>query len=282
MRANGAVPVAAPAVNQATAVPAMLPTISALATSLAPNTALSTNVIIPGPAPIVQDSGNQPDMVCNFAPMGLSQITGTIFFSAATNGSLQVSADLDNFPLVGGPFMYHIHEHPVPVDGNCNATGGHLNPFHGSISATDLQNKEVGDLSGKHGMISGPNFEASFSDPFLSLNPQNPAYVGGLLIVIHFQNNSRLACANITMLSSTNETSVSGTDVNGTGVNGTVVNGTVVGNSAISTTNFTLTGNQSGNLSNTTGNLSINATAAAGALSPLPMAALAAIAVFVI
>lgn len=267
VRADGAVSVAAPAATQATSMSAMLSTISALSTPLAPNTALSTNVIVPGPAPVVQDSGNQTNMVCNFAPMGSSQITGTIGFSPAANGSFQISVDLENFPLVGGPFMYHIHEHPVPVDGNCNATGGHLNPFHGSISATDLQNKEVGDLSGKHGMINGPNFQATFSDPYLSLNPQNPAYVGGLLIVIHFQNNTRLACANITLLSPTN---------------GTAVNGTAVGNNTISTTNSTLTGNQSGNLSNTTGNVSINATAAAGALSPLPMAALAAIAVFVI
>lgn len=272
VRADGGTPVAVPVANQATSMSAMLSTINTTTSSVAQNSALSTNVILPGPAPVVQDSANNPSMICNFAPMGLSQITGAIGFSAAANGSFQVLANLDNLPLVGGPFMYHIHEHPVPLDGNCNAAGGHLNPYHGSISATDLPNKEVGDLSGKHGMINGPSFETSYTDPFLSLNPKNPAYVGGLLIVIHFLNNTRLACANITLLDSTNEAAA----------NVTVVNGTADKNTTIYPPNYTVPGNQPGNLPDTTSNVSINATAAAGVVSPLSMAAIAALAILVI
>ena len=56
-----------------------------------------------------------------------------------------------------GPFGYHIHDQPVPKDGNCNATLAHLDPYgRGPTPPCDSakpETCEVGDLSGKHGKI---------------------------------------------------------------------------------------------------------------------------------
>ncbi len=55
---------------------------------------------------------------------------------------------------------YHIHVNPVPADGNCTATGGHLDPYQrGDTPACDAKKPatcQVGDLSGKYGLVDGP------------------------------------------------------------------------------------------------------------------------------
>ena len=62
------------------------------------------------------------------------------------------------------PTVYHIHDQPVPADGNCTATLGHLDPFiRGEIPPCDPTQPEtcqVGDLSGKHGNITVSVFNA--------------------------------------------------------------------------------------------------------------------------
>lgn len=90
--------------------------------------------------------------------------------------------------------MYHIHELPVPANG----TKDHMNPSNGVVNATDASHLECGDLSGKHGTITGTEFEDEYTDDYLSLNPENKAYVGGLLVVIYFANKTRISFANIT------------------------------------------------------------------------------------
>ena len=58
---------------------------------------------------------------------------------------------------------YHVHVNPVPADGNCTATGAHLDPYNrGVVTACDATKPEscqVGDLSGKYGNITGPSGE---------------------------------------------------------------------------------------------------------------------------
>ncbi|OBA24836.1 hypothetical protein HANVADRAFT_50585, partial [Hanseniaspora valbyensis NRRL Y-1626] len=56
---------------------------------------------------------------------------------------------------------------------------------------------QVGDLSGKHGLINTTCFETYYYDPYISLNPNDPAFIGGKSLVIHLEDNSKLACANI-------------------------------------------------------------------------------------
>lgn len=60
--------------------------------------------------------------------------------------------------------MYHIHEKAVPENGNCTATGAHLDPYkRGEVPLCDVDNKkncQTGDLSGKYGNMTGPDWTA--------------------------------------------------------------------------------------------------------------------------
>lgn len=59
--------------------------------------------------------------------------------------------------------MYHIHEKPIPEDGNCTAAGAHLDPYkRGEVplcNPDEPQTCQTGDLSGKYGNAT----ESSFS-----------------------------------------------------------------------------------------------------------------------
>ncbi|EAU39002.1 predicted protein [Aspergillus terreus NIH2624] len=99
--------------------------------------------------------------------------------------------------------LYHIHEHPVPEDGNCYATGAHLDPYgRGENPPCDIGNPatcQVGDLSGKHGPAFAPDdtqFIAEFRDYFLSNVPGSPAYFGDRSWVVHAPDKTRLNCGN--------------------------------------------------------------------------------------
>ncbi|KAI0460832.1 hypothetical protein LJB42_001567 [Komagataella kurtzmanii] len=106
-----------------------------------------------------------------------------------------------NFPA-GGSYAFHIHEFPVPENGNCTATGGHLNPSHANASlrvASDWSTCESGDLSGKYGKINGTHFTKHEVDPYISLDHTSDLYIGdGRSIVFHYANSTRFACANLT------------------------------------------------------------------------------------
>lgn len=156
-------------------------------------------------APTVNDSPKGANYVADFN----DGITGSVGFKSASNGSVEVNIDLSNFPSEGGPFLYHVHEARVPSNGSCLATGGHLNPYNGSPNATQANELEVGDLSGRHGSLSGSQAKINYVDDYLSLNPENPAFVGNLSVVVHFHNTTRLACANIEKSSNSSDNSIS-------------------------------------------------------------------------
>lgn len=166
-----------------------------------------------GSAPEVSDSPTDVTLSATFN----KTIMGSVEFSS-TNGSVKVDVKLLNLPSSGGPFLYHIHQKPVPTNGNCTATLGHFNPYNGSETATTPAGKEVGDLSGRHGTINGTSIDTSYIDPYLSLNSDDEAYFGGLSVVVHYANTTRLACANITedSTSSSSSSSVS-SDTSGAG-----------------------------------------------------------------
>ncbi|RPB11882.1 hypothetical protein P167DRAFT_536281 [Morchella conica CCBAS932] len=87
-------------------------------------------------------------------------------FTASTNGTgVAVKVDLLGFSGATGPFNYHVHDQPVPADGNCNGTLAHLDPYQrGQTPACDKtapETCEVGDMSGKHNAI--PNTNGSLS-----------------------------------------------------------------------------------------------------------------------
>lgn len=122
---------------------------------------------------------------------------GSVAFYS-TNGSVTVDVDISNLPTSGGPFLYHVHQRVVPTNGNCTGTLAHFNPYNGSETATAPAEKEDGDLSGKHGTIHGTALRTTYIDPWLSLNPSDPAFFGNLSVVVHFANTTRIDCANIT------------------------------------------------------------------------------------
>lgn len=126
-------------------------------------------------------------------------LTGKIKFTGLHNGSIEVEIiDLCGFPESGGPFQYHVHEAPVPSDGNCTGTLGHLNPYNGDSEADQKNELEVGDLSGRYGFLPGDTGYLCYVDQYLSLNPYSPAFIGGLSVTAHYYNTTRYACANIT------------------------------------------------------------------------------------
>jgi hypothetical protein len=95
---------------------------------------------------------------------------------------------------------YHIHQSAVPSNGNCTATGAHLDPFvRGEdpvCNSTFPQTCQVGDLSGKYGKITSDPFEATFHDEFGSLNIGSNASIQDRSFVVHFANKTRITCAN--------------------------------------------------------------------------------------
>ena len=77
--------------------------------------------------------------------------------------SIRPCTQLRRPPLLTQP-VYHIHEKPVPEDGNCTATGAHLDPYKRGeappCDASALPTCQTGDLSGKHGKITTEAFSA--------------------------------------------------------------------------------------------------------------------------
>ncbi|KAM9937908.1 hypothetical protein OXX80_002578 [Metschnikowia pulcherrima] len=112
-------------------------------------------------------------------------------------GYVSCGLGLKGLPARGGPFEYHIHTTPVPKSGNCDATMGHFNPYCGTADGRIPSEKEVGDLSGKHGKLSGTDVSQYYDDHFLSINPKDRAFIGNLPIVLHLASGRRFACANL-------------------------------------------------------------------------------------
>lgn len=104
---------------------------------------------------------------------------------------------------------YHIHVSPVPEDGNCTATGGHLDPYNvgdpyvcpGETGAVTCQ---VGDLSGKHGAIDtaalgAASYMTQYLDYYLSTVPDTVGFFGNRSFVVHDQAGARLNCGNFVL-----------------------------------------------------------------------------------
>lgn len=148
-----------------------------------------------GAAPEVADS---PSGLKYEANIDSPKVQGSVSFTSTSEGKVEVGVHLLGLPESGGPFIYHIHQLPVPSDGNCTGTLEHLNPYGGSPDKTDPAEKEVGDLSGKHGGINGTSIHQTYIDPYISLNKDDPAYFGNLSVVVHLADKTRIGCANIT------------------------------------------------------------------------------------
>lgn len=140
--------------------------------------------------------------VATLPPRSDTTVRGTIK-AYTSGGRLYFNVDLTGLPP-NSTYPYHIHDQPVPANGNCTATLAHLDPYsRGEDPPCDPsapQTCQVGDLAGKHGrampMGSTGSFSASYSDAFVDANPGRGAFFGNRSIVVHFANKTRITCAN--------------------------------------------------------------------------------------
>ncbi|KAK7563451.1 hypothetical protein BKA81DRAFT_365908 [Phyllosticta paracitricarpa] len=94
-----------------------------------------------------------------------STVRGVVVASSVGPGvPVQIQVNIAGLPEEGGPFLYHVHDQPVPPDGNCTGTLAHLDPFiRGEKPPCNPKRPfacQVGDLTGKHGNITARAFSA--------------------------------------------------------------------------------------------------------------------------
>ena len=121
------------------------------------------------------------------------EVKGTITCIPAHGGS-NVDVHLSNLQRLAGG--YHVHRYPVS-NGDCQSTGGHLNPFNITGSPPTGEGSddqfEVGDLSGIFGSLTGQKSVA-----FHRFAPN--VYCERILgrsVVIHHGNGDRWQCASL-------------------------------------------------------------------------------------
>jgi Cu/Zn superoxide dismutase len=108
----------------------------------------------------------------------------------------------------GGTAGHKMHVHVSPVTADCASAGGHFDPFGVEVptyttctgdAAAKAVGCYVGDLSGKHGLVSigGSSAKQFFSD--LNLPLSGPNKVDGRSIVLHAANSGapRVGCASL-------------------------------------------------------------------------------------
>ncbi|KAF1994607.1 Cu,Zn superoxide dismutase-like protein [Amniculicola lignicola CBS 123094] len=156
-------------------------------------------------APLVTNNPIGASYVAVLPKKDGSSLGGSIQVVSGPGGKgAKFAVSISGLPAEGGPFMYHIHEKPVPENGNCTATGAHLDPYkRGEIPLCNPEDKkqcQTGDLSGKYGNITGSSLAVQYEDLFTSLTPGTPAFFGNLSFVVHLSNKTRIGCANFQFL----------------------------------------------------------------------------------
>ncbi|KAL8781936.1 MAG: hypothetical protein Q9203_004091 [Teloschistes exilis] len=174
-----------------------------------------------------------------------SDIRGFVAGTSNANGTGVVfNINLSGFPDASlGPFLYHVHDQPVPSNGNCTATLAHQDPYiRGEMPPCDPTQPETcqtGDLAGKHGNITTSPFQTTFLDLYLSTVQGPASFFGNRSIVIHSSNTTRLTCANFTLTSGNGSVGRNGTSSGG---NGTVAGSGPVPFTGGTTVSFVSTG----------------------------------------
>lgn len=102
--------------------------------------------------------------------------------------------------------FYHIHLFPVPPklkpdDDVCSTVSDHYNPLNVDLQLSPAPGNgtfdkyQIGDLSGKYGLLHGDRFVGEYIDPYMTLYGQ--LSIVGRSIVVHKEDSSRWICANI-------------------------------------------------------------------------------------
>ncbi|KAH8730984.1 superoxide dismutase [Phaeosphaeriaceae sp. PMI808] len=156
------------------------------------------------PAPMVSGSLPGAGYIATLPIKEGNPLRGSILGVSAPDGvGVKFSVSFSGLPATGGPFIYHIHEKPVPADGNCTGTGAHLDPYkRGEVPICDASKPETcqtGDLSGKFGNITTQQWSQEYIDTYSSTRPDSKAFFGNLSFVLHLSNKTRIGCANFTI-----------------------------------------------------------------------------------
>lgn len=130
---------------------------------------------------------------------GHEMSSGQVRFSQAVpQGPTTINVSLMNLESLAGG--YHVHILPIKPDSTepCSNTNilGHLNPLAWNVSNSPapgvgtVDQYEIGDISGKFGMLSGLNHsQAVYLDPNMPLT--GPYSIVGRSLVLHYLNGSR-------------------------------------------------------------------------------------------
>ncbi|CAJ2513849.1 Uu.00g019680.m01.CDS01 [Anthostomella pinea] len=134
-------------------------------------------------------------------------VVGSVKATSGPGGrGVDYEVSFSSLPTEGGNFSFHIHDAPVPTDGNCTGTLAHLDPFiRGEDPVCDSTKPatcQVGDLAGKYGKITSDPYTAKFHDDFTSLVEGVGSYFANRSFVVHFANKTRITCANFAILDS--------------------------------------------------------------------------------
>ncbi|KAL8805305.1 MAG: hypothetical protein Q9182_002073 [Xanthomendoza sp. 2 TL-2023] len=211
-----------------------LAVVNAQSPSLSPAQVPKNAAGAPLPVPGVTGKLGNAEIVTNNRPgvtytaflpnITTSNIRGFIAGTSNANGTgVNFALQISGLPDASlGPFLYHIHDQPVPSNGNCTATLAHQDPYiRGEVPPCDPVHPETcqtGDLAGKHGNITSNPFSTAFLDLYLSTYQGPASFFGNRSIVIHTSNTTRLTCANFTLTSGNSSRPSNGTS----GGNGTV------------------------------------------------------------
>jgi hypothetical protein len=119
------------------------------------------------PAPLVTGNPTGATYIATLPVKEGSPLRGAIVAESGPDGAgVKFKVSFSGLPATGGPFMYHLHEKPVPADGNCTGTGAHLDPYkRGEVpicDATKPETCQTGDLSGKFGNITAGELSAEY------------------------------------------------------------------------------------------------------------------------
>lgn len=156
--------------------------------------------------PLSLFSPSSAELAAN-AVFSQKNVKGTITFEQA----MPSSTTYINISLTGLPsselYQWHVHQYPftAALSSPCSPanTGGHFDPLGASTlpnystncNPSNVTACEIGDLSGKFGLLNASNLPDQLLDDTLSL--YGAQSIVGRSIVLHFQNGTRFVCANI-------------------------------------------------------------------------------------
>jgi hypothetical protein len=172
---------------------------------------LVSSLVVLCAAGVVSAAAPPPFARANLVPGALGPLSGDVLFTASGEG-VQVDLEISGFPGEGGPWPYHgiavhsitlilVHQYAI-TGNNCSTAGA---PFALSNETTiavpcpsaDVPNGcRAGDMAGQFGNLTstGSQMTASYYDPYISLDPTMPNYVGNLSFNVHWANFTVIAC----------------------------------------------------------------------------------------